>query len=81
MATLYLIGISHNSLPYQFPKLGTNKQLNQLSDKTVTTSVRRALRKIFGLNNISVSCSATYINGMWHGSCRINGNQYQWEVY
>jgi len=81
MAALYLLGTSNNGLPYQFPRLGTSKPLCQLSVKTITKSVRGALRRIFGPNNISVSCSATCINGIWHGKCSINGKQYQWEVY
>jgi len=79
MATLNIIRLRHHALPYQFPKLGTTKPLHQLSVKTITTSVRRALRRIF--NNVIVSCTAQFINNRWIGTCIINGRSYQWIVY
>ena len=76
MPTLSIQQFQHPNLPVS---LSFRKTLSNLSEKTVTTRVRQALKRI-GLNNIIVSCKATFTNGRWIGDCIINGQSYTWEV-
>ena len=62
--------------------LGTNVPLSQLSEKRITKKVREHLRGIYGHGhgNVKVSCSASFMNGVWHGACDVNGNGYRYEI-
>lgn len=51
----------------------------QLSDKRITTSVRKYLQNKFG-NNTKVSCSTLTQNGKRIGSCQINNKTYQFDI-
>ena len=81
MAQLQVLGINHPSLPYQFKRLFTRVQMHQSSSSNVYKAVRRALRNIFGNDNIEVSCMATFQNNRWIGACKIHGQPYTWEVF
>jgi len=79
------------NISYNFKRLGTNRALCIISQKTVTSSVRRALRKILINSQIQVCCSANLSkhscicpkNGQcctWYGQCWVNGNAYLYTV-
>lgn len=63
---------------YQFPRLGRSKPLSQLSEKTVSSAVRRALRNNF--QQVQVVCAVQYQNGAWQGNALINGTIYSYTV-
>ena len=76
MATLNLPIFKYQ---YQFPRLGRSKPLSQLSGKTVTSAVLRALRNKF--QQVHVTCVVQYKNGVWHGNAKINGTICSYTVY
>jgi len=80
MAQLSINGYIHPALPYTFPRLFSGIGKNSSSPSNVYNAVRKALRKIFGNNNVVVSCHAMYANDQWTGTCKINGTQCTWIV-
>ena len=80
MAQLSINGYVHPALPYTFLRLFSGVSIMNSSRSNVYNAVRKALRRIFGNNNVVVSCNATYANGQWTGTCKINGTQYTWIV-
>lgn len=80
MASLNILALNIN---YHFSRLATRKALCSISEKTVTSAVRRALRNL-GYLNIQVCCAATLYNmgGVysWSGQCFVNGQQHSYTV-
>ena len=57
-----------------------HKKPTTLSEKTITTKIRKYLRSIYGPRNVIVSCKAYLNNGRWIGKCKVNGVQYTYVV-
>jgi hypothetical protein len=61
-------------------RLGQNVPFSQLSEKRITKRVREELRGAYGVQNVHVSCSASYINNTWQGECIIHGIRYKYTI-
>lgn len=72
--------IINDKLKKEIPGLGNIVQFSSLSEKRITKAVRKILREYYGYNNVEVSCSATFRNGVWTGVCSINGYEYSYEI-
>lgn len=81
MASLIIQGLNIN---YNFKRLATSKSLCNISEKTVTSSVRRAIRNILPNSLVHVSCGAQLFNNggicTWNGQCYVNGYSYSYTV-
>jgi hypothetical protein len=57
----------------ELPSLGRNTDFAKLSEKRVTTAVRKVLREQYQKDPayVEVSCSAFFHEGKWHGDCRV----------
>jgi len=71
----------NNRYTLTLPGLGKIVPFSQLSQKTVTKTVRANLRKTYGISNVEVSCHASFLEGVWNGRCKINGIQYNYQIY
>jgi len=60
--------------------LATLKPLSGLTQKRVTVKVRTVLRKEYGRKKVSVSCEAKWCPNRWVGTCRIAGEDFNYEV-
>jgi hypothetical protein len=61
--------------------LGVVTNLALLSEKRVTTAVRKDLRKHYGPENVEVSCGAKLAEGRWRGRCKIHYEPFAYEIY
>ncbi|MFW6124317.1 MAG: hypothetical protein ACOC5G_03765 [Acidobacteriota bacterium] len=68
-----IIGNLHQT---EIPGLGKYTSFEDLSQKRITKAVRQNLRKEFGNESVTVSCTASFVNGLWRGTCIINGQEY-----
>ena len=55
-----------------------NKDISNLTEKTITTKVRNKLREKIGKENVKVSCKAKNIGNKCIGECWI---KYKYEFY
>jgi hypothetical protein len=69
-----------NGFSTALPGLGRNRPFKELSEKRVTKATREALRKKYATSDVEVSCSAAFSNGKWKGKCKIQGNDYGYEI-
>jgi hypothetical protein len=70
-----------NTQAIDIPDLAVRRPLRELSEKRITKAVREALRKQYGLENVTVSCSATLSQGqIWTGKCRIEEKEYSYRL-
>lgn len=72
--------IIENLYQIEIPGLGKYIAFEELSKKRVTKSVRQNLGKEFGNENVIVSCTASFENEVWKGTCIINGKEYNYRV-
>jgi len=72
--------IIENLYQTEITGLGKYKSFEELSQKRITKSVRQKLRNKYGKENITVSCAASFENGLWKGTCIINGNEYKYKI-
>jgi hypothetical protein len=70
-----------NGYQVEMHGLGKNVPLCDLSEKRITKAVREKLRSEYGHDNVTVSCSADFTNGVWTGTCSINEKSYQYEIH
>ncbi len=75
-----IINTGQRITKHKITGLGRNVAFAHLSEKRITTFVRKLLRGLYGLENVNVSCSATYKNGTWAGFCRIRDDSCQYEI-
>lgn len=60
--------------------LAKNKRLRDLSEKRITKAVRAALRLRYGVQCVTVSCTAIFSNEMWRGRCSISQVEYEYKI-
>ncbi len=68
-----------NGFSGQLPGLGKITPFRALSEKRVTKAVRQRLRDEYG-PGVEVSCQADVRDGVWQGTCWINGVQFRYRV-
>ncbi len=69
-----------NGFDHTVPGLAVNKLLPVLSAKRITVAVRKVLRHAYGTSAVEVACHAELEDGTWRGRCRINGEQFTFEL-
>ena len=67
-----------NGFSGQLPGLGKITPLGALSEKRITKAVRQSLRDQYGFPAVEVSCDADMPDGVWHGTCRIDGAHFRY---
>ena len=68
-----------NGFVVPLPGLGRVQQFARLSQKRVTRCVRDELRRAFS-PGVIVSCTASFVDGLWRGSCRIGGQSFVYSI-
>ncbi len=61
--------------------LGAVRQLLKLSEKRITTVVRKTLRKHYGPENVEVCSQAELVSNRWRGECTVHGESLVYEIY
>jgi len=74
-----VLSVANGHTAYLFG-LGQNFYLSQLNEKKVAKKVTEELRGAYGVQNVKLSGSASYINGAWQGECVINGIAYKYSI-
>jgi len=65
---------------FEIAGLAKNKRFSTLSEKRITMAVRETLRRNRG-NEVKVSCTAHWYQGMWMGTCWIDGVKRMYQVH
>ena len=69
-----------NTKAIDIPGLARHRAFDKLSQKRITKAVRDTLRAKYGTDNVEVSCTAVWKQGMWTGDCWINGEKCLYRV-
>ena len=72
--------IVQNGYSSELASLGKIKFFSELSEKRITKAVRESLRLKYGYLNVEVSCSACFVNGIWRGKCKVNGEELNYKI-
>lgn len=61
--------------------LAAYKPLEELYSGRVATAVRDKLRAEFGDSRVQVPCHADLIDAKWRGRCKVDGAEYEYQVF
>jgi hypothetical protein len=61
--------------------LAAYKPLEKLYHGRIATAVRDKLRAEFGDSRVRVPCHTDLIDSKWHGRCKIDGSEYEYQVF